>query len=259
MDHDFDVPADWYERFFTAPVNRFWETMVPEAATAADVAFVRRHVAPPPARILDLPCGAGRHALALARIGYQVTGIDCSPDAIRRARVAGKGLAVDFRRGDMRFPDLDERFEAVLCLGNSLSYFPPEEMRAFVAALASRVADGGRLILDTGCCAESLFPLAAEREVAFEGGTYRSAYGYDSRRSLLKTKAELRLGDDVHSLLYAHHVVTSGELVRMVEAAGLRVEGLFGDTEDAPFSPGSPRLLLVASRSGATRPRRRVP
>jgi 2-polyprenyl-3-methyl-5-hydroxy-6-metoxy-1,4-benzoquinol methylase len=248
MNHDFTVPADWYCRFFTAPVNAFWEKMVPETATEADVAFVRRHVAPPPARILDVPCGAGRHAIALARNGYKVTAIDLSEDAIGRARQAGKGLSVTFRRGDMRLLDRKERFGAVLCLGNSLSYFPPDEMRAFIAALAARVAEGGRLILDTACCAESLFPLAAEREVAFEGGAYRSTYRYDARLSLLKTKAELSLGEAAHPLLYAHYVITSGELVRMVEAAGLRVDGMYGGTEDEPFAPGVPRLLLVASR-----------
>src|SRR3954469_335069 len=247
MDDDFTVPADWYRNFFTAPVNQFWETMVPDAATAADVAFLRRHVPPPPAGLLDVPCGAGRHSLALARVGYRVTGIDLSENAIDRAGTAGKGLTVDFRRGDMRSLDTDERFGAVLCFGNSLSYFPPEEMRAFIAALAARVAAGGRLILDTSCCAESLFPLAEEREVAFDGGIYRSVYRYDARSSLLKTKAELRLADEVHRLRYAHYVVTSGELVRMVEAAGLRVEALHGGTDGEAFAPGMPRLLLVAS------------
>jgi 2-polyprenyl-3-methyl-5-hydroxy-6-metoxy-1,4-benzoquinol methylase len=247
MDDGFTVPADWYRSFFTAAVNLFWETMVPDAATAADIAFVRRHVAPPPAHLLDVPCGAGRHTLALARAGYRVTAIDLSEEAISRARAAGKGLTADFRRGDMRSLELDECFDGILCLGNSLSYFPPGEMRAFVASLAARVAVGGRLILDTSCCAESLFPLAGEREIAFEGGTYSSIYGYDARRSLLKTKAELTLGEEVHLLRYAHYVVTSGELVRMVEDAGLRVDGLYGGTEDEVFAPGMPRLLLVAS------------
>jgi SAM-dependent methyltransferase len=249
MGNDFTVPADWYGNFFTAPVNAFWEKMVPDAATEADVAFLGRHLAPPPVSLLDVPCGAGRHALALARKGHKVTAIDLSEDAVARARRAGRELCVTFRRGDMRFLGLEERFEGVLCLGNSLSYFPPDEMRSFIASLAARVAEGGRLILDTSCCAESLFPLAEEREVAFEGGTYRSRYSYDARLSLLKTKAELRLGEEMHPLLYAHYVVTSGELVRMVEATGLRVDGLFGDTEDAAFMPGMKRLLLVASRS----------
>jgi SAM-dependent methyltransferase len=252
MDHDFTVPADWYRSFFTAPVNQFWESMVPEAATVADLAFLRRHLPPPPARILDAPCGAGRHALALARAGYSVAGIDLSAEAIARAGAAAadeEGLAVKFRQQDMRGFEAAETFDAALCLGNSLAYFPPPEMAAFVARLAEAVRTGGRLVLDTYCCAESIFPLAEERDIAFDGGTYRSRFCYDSAASVLKTNAQLTLAGEVHELLYAHHVVTSGELVRTVEAAGVRVDSLYSDTDGAPFAPGSPRLLLVGTRT----------
>jgi SAM-dependent methyltransferase len=250
MDDDFTVPDDWYRSFFTPAANRFWEMMVPEPVTATDVAFLRDHLPPPPARVLDMACGSGRHALALARAGYEVTGIDISADAIARASAAaaGDGLPIGFRCGDMAELEPGGAFEGVVCLGNSLAYFPPPKLAAFVARLGDSLAKGGRMILDTYCCAESMFPLAEEREVPFEGGTYRARYRYDAGASVLKTKAELCLAGEVHELLYAHHIVTSGELVRMVEAAGIRVDALYADTDGSAFAPGSPRLLLVATR-----------
>jgi len=45
-----------------------------------------------------------------------------------------------------------------------------------------------------------------------------------------------------------HFVMTSGELVRSLIAAGFDVRGMYGDTADSAFRPGSPRLLLVAER-----------
>jgi cyclopropane fatty-acyl-phospholipid synthase-like methyltransferase len=246
MPHDFDVPSSWYEQFFTAPVNRFWEAMVPPEATAADVDFVLRHIgARPPARLLDIPCGAGRHALALAERGYRVTGVDISEDAIARASTAGKA---DFFCADMRSFRAPEPFDAILCLGNSVAYFEPEGMRDLFAGLAANLRLGGRLVIDSYSCAESLLPLAEERQIAFEGGSYRSQFAYDSMRSVLKTRAELVLDGKTHELLYAHQVVTSGELVRLLGAAGFAVEALYADTGDAPYAPGCPRLLLVASR-----------
>jgi SAM-dependent methyltransferase len=247
MADDFTVPDDWYRHFFTAPVNLFWEKMVDGEATRADVAFLRRHIAPPPARLLDIPCGAGRHALALADAGYDVTGVDQSEDAIARARARVGDRTVRFERADMRFLDARETFDAVLCLGNSLAYFPPEETVAFLVRLGASAVRGGRLILDTYCCAESIFPLREEREIAFEGGTYRSEYRYDPRRSVLKTKATLTLPAETHELRYAHHIVTTGALVGLVEAAGIRVDKLFADADNAPFLAGSPRLLLVGT------------
>src|SRR2546428_336156 len=44
----------------------------------------------PPLRILDLPCGQGRHAIELARRGYEVTGMDLSPYLIGVAKARGE-------------------------------------------------------------------------------------------------------------------------------------------------------------------------
>lgn len=251
MQNDIPVPSDWYETFFTAPVNRFWEKMVPPEATAADLAFLLRHLAlPAGASILDVPCGAGRHALALARLGHRVTGVDLSEDAIARARAQAEseGLDARFVRADMRDLPAGGAFDAVACLGNSVGYFPAAETAAFLGALASRLRPRGRLVLDCSTCAESLFPLQDERTIEFAGGAYEARMAYDPRRSLLKTEARLTLAGETHDLRYAHHIVTSGTLVGWLETAGLSVLDLYGDTEDTPFVPGSKRLVVVAAR-----------
>jgi cyclopropane fatty-acyl-phospholipid synthase-like methyltransferase len=249
MSEYFDVPSNWYETFFTAPVNRFWEAMVPAEATAADLAFIARHVAAaPPAHVLDVPCGAGRHALGLAASGYEVTGIDLSQDAASRAALAAAGLSAHFMRSDMREFVLDEPADAAICFGNSLGYFGPEGLSAFLRRLAASVRFGGRLLLDSYSCAESIFPLQDERKIEFEGGSYRSTFCYDAMTSTLNTSAQLRLGDQVHPLLYAHRIVTSGELVRALKNSGFETLSLYADTDDAPYAPGAPRLLLVAVR-----------
>jgi cyclopropane fatty-acyl-phospholipid synthase-like methyltransferase len=224
--------------------------MVPPEATAADLDFVLRHIgAAPPARLLDLPCGAGRHALGLAARGYQVTGVDISRDAIARASAAAAGLPARFVCADMREFRASAPFDAILCLGNSVAYFDVEGMRGFFAGLAANLRPGGRLVLDSYSCAESLLPLVEEREIAFAAGRYHSELAYDSLNSVLKTRAELILDGETHRLLYAHQVVTSGELVRLLGAAGLAVEALYADTDDAPYAPGCPRLLLAATRA----------
>ncbi|HEX8525492.1 SAM-dependent methyltransferase, partial [Allosphingosinicella sp.] len=150
MSEQFHVPSNWYENFFTAAVNSFWERMVPTEATAADIGFLRRHLgAEPPARLLDIPCGSGRHALALAEAGFQVTGVDLSSDAIGRASAAAReaGLVADFIEAEMRDFACLEPFDAAICMGNSLGYFGAEGLRAFLRSLAGNVRRGGRLVL----------------------------------------------------------------------------------------------------------------
>ena len=57
--------------------------------TEQEVAFLVAHLGlSPPARVLDAGCGPGRHSLALAALGFEVVGIDLSPDFVALARAA---------------------------------------------------------------------------------------------------------------------------------------------------------------------------
>lgn len=49
------------------------------------------------ARVLDVPCGFGRHALVLARCGYRVTGVDISPELLAQARAVYSGASQGLR------------------------------------------------------------------------------------------------------------------------------------------------------------------
>src|SRR5258708_22021104 len=79
----------------------------------------------PPLRILDLPCGQGRHAIELARRGYDVTGVDLSPFLLKIAeeRAWADGLRARWLTGDIRQPIPCERLDVVLHLFTSLRYF----------------------------------------------------------------------------------------------------------------------------------------
>jgi SAM-dependent methyltransferase len=81
-----------------------------------------------PARVLDLACGSGRHANALATEGHQVTGLDRSQAMIDAAtRIANQEeTQVSYFVGDMQeAPILVEGpFDLIMCLGNSLALLP---------------------------------------------------------------------------------------------------------------------------------------
>jgi SAM-dependent methyltransferase len=249
MTSDFHVPTNWHETFFTGPANRFWETMISPEATKAEVDFILR--AGVSGDVIDVACGAGRHALALARLGHRVTGVDSSVEAIARASsaAASESLPVSFLVSDMRRFRVDDAADGVTCMGNSIAYFDAEGAREFFRNLAANLRPGGRVVLDTGSCAESVLPnLREERRFEFENGSYRARLVYDPKASLLKTSAELRLGEEVHHLLYAHYIVTVGELVARLVAAGVETISLHSDTEGADYVVGSRRLLLVGQK-----------
>jgi 2-polyprenyl-3-methyl-5-hydroxy-6-metoxy-1,4-benzoquinol methylase len=78
--------------------------------------MARRHCQPGGA-ILDYGCGPGRIAVRLNRCGFQVTGVDCSPEMIRQAKLqGGAGAGLDFRvlkeSGDVFRP---EKYTGIVC------------------------------------------------------------------------------------------------------------------------------------------------
>ena len=81
-----------------------------------------------PARVLDLGCGAGRTTIALARLGYQVVGIDLSERLLEEARRVAPGIDVrNMDAADLQFPDA--AFDAALFSFNGLDCLYPLAQR----------------------------------------------------------------------------------------------------------------------------------
>ncbi|HEY8562287.1 MAG TPA: class I SAM-dependent methyltransferase [Pyrinomonadaceae bacterium] len=73
-------------------------------------------------RILDVGCGAGRHALYLQSKGFKVTGIDNSPGAIKVCRLRGLKRAVVRPIEEIdKFPE--QSFDTILMMGNNFGLF----------------------------------------------------------------------------------------------------------------------------------------
>jgi SAM-dependent methyltransferase len=99
----------------------------------------------PAGRALDLGCGTGTNVITLARLGWQVTGVDFAPRAIARARrkAAQAGVRVDLRVGDVtRLEGIAGPFDFALDLGCYHGLSEPE-MGAYFRQLDRVLAPGG--------------------------------------------------------------------------------------------------------------------
>ena len=142
----------WNDRFF----RTFWPQVGPaftanRAQTNQEIRSLIRLVRlPAGARILDVPCGFGRHAVALARRGFRVTGVDISSDLLAQARetAASKGVSVEFRQADMRRMAYRQRFDAVLNLFTSFGYYGDTEDLQVLKGFHRALRPGGWLVLD---------------------------------------------------------------------------------------------------------------
>ena len=246
------MASQWYESFFTPLALDFWRAAVPASATAEEADFLARNLGvDPPARLLDLPAGFGRHALALASRGYRVTGIDIAHEAIEAARIEARerGVQANFLVGDMRSAPAGAPYDGAFCFGNSFGYLSHEDTKAFVHGMFDAIRPGARWAIDTGSAAESLLPhLVPDRRLEAGGITYSVRNSYDARAGRLVQSCILEKGAARQTAEISYGIYTVAELCRLLSGEGFRVVSASGSLDGRPFHLGDRRLLLVGER-----------
>ena len=124
-----------------------------EHTDTVDQPFLASLVDASVARVLEVPCGAGRNAGWLAASGREVVLMDCEPrmvaeaqDALTRADPRGAARAVE---GDIRDFDLAMRFDLILVPREGLQLITTQAgVRSALAALARHLTADGRLLVD---------------------------------------------------------------------------------------------------------------
>ncbi len=118
----------WYvDLFRRGDYYRGWvSALITSELTTQQVEFIADVLGlPAGARILDLCCGHGRHAVPLAQRGFAVTGLDLSAYHLRLARKAAReaGVRVRWLRRDMRDIPSQGEFDAVINMFSALRVF----------------------------------------------------------------------------------------------------------------------------------------
>lgn len=248
---------DWTTTYFSTPALDAWQRAQTEEITVAEATFLNEVLLATDGakRLLDVPCGEGRHAVELAKLGPQVTGIDISPENQTRAlaRASAAGVAVEHVLADMRTPlSLSKgAFDGAYCWGNSFGYFPRAEMQQFVASVAANLHTRGRFIIDTATAAESVLVELNRRSwiQVDDELTLLLECEYDTVESRLDTTYISVLNGRVVDRRTAHHFVfTSGEIVAMLDAAGFETLALLADLDGSEFELGAEQLIVIAER-----------
>lgn len=243
----------WYEKYFTREWMKFRdiEAMLDKASSEVD--FLERALQiSAPARVLDIGCGFGRHAIELAARGYVVTGIDLSPELLAEARKISikEGVSVTWIEKDMRQIEFDAEFDAVICLFTSFGYFDSEEEDLEVLRRVSKaLRRGARLVLDVEN-RDGLLMRYVSRDwwQTKSGDLVMEERRFDPVKGRGHTKIVLvsERRKIEHNLSIRWYSVP--ELERMLEDAGIRIHHLYGGLDGSEFDLDAMRLVVVGEK-----------
>jgi SAM-dependent methyltransferase len=244
------APTDWWRTFFKGLAVESWLHATTDEQTRAEADFIQQTLqVPPPARLLDVPCGGGRHSLALAARGYRMTGVDLSTDflAAARAGAAERSLPVQWEQRDMRDLPWKEEFDGAFSFGNSFGYLDDDGNAAFLKAVAAALRPGARFVLDTAYITESLLPKLQQRTWYQVGDLL--ALGdrrYDPLTGRLHVEYTWVRDGRIEKQAMSARLHSYREVRMLLEAAGFTDVQGFGSLAREPFSLASHGLIMSA-------------
>jgi ubiquinone/menaquinone biosynthesis C-methylase UbiE len=175
----------WYEAFFENYAQKYDKECYVQG-TPGECDFIEEEITRDKSlKIIDIGCGTGRHAIELAKRGYQVTGIDLSDAQLKRAREKAEeaGVAVDFQKHDARNIPFKGEFDlAIMLCEGGFSLMETDEMNFEILKGATRaLKNNGKFIFTT---LSALFPLLHSVKEFYEsahkeGGSVCKSISFD--------------------------------------------------------------------------------
>ena len=222
----------------------------------ASVAWITRTFGlGPGCRVIDLGCGPGLYASRLARTGSAVTGIDFSPRSIEyaRDRAAQDDLPIDYRLGDYLELDIEPGYDLATMIMCDFCALSPEQRSRLLVRVADMLAPGGAFLFDVHSLAyfETWEEMAAYGAGMMDGFWssapyygFQNTFKYEAEKVVLEKYLIVERDRSTEYFNWFQHY-DAETLASEVEAAGLVIDGLYGDVAGEPFEPSLPEFAVV--------------
>ncbi len=206
------------------------------------------------ARILDVPCGQGRHAHLLAEAGYDVHGVDLSRDLLALAIERGTGPGLEYTHGDMRHLSAawTGRFDAVINLFTSFGFFLDPADDARVIGEFARVLRPGGCLIWHGGSRDGIMAKFLERDwwTTRNGTVIGHERAFDPLSGVMTVRSTWRGPKSAGEREHRIRLYTATRLAELCRDAGLIVAEAYDGWRNRPLSRRSSEMLLVAHKEG---------
>jgi SAM-dependent methyltransferase len=241
------------DSYFNGHYKDIWRSVIPAELTVREADFILQYFNLQPGnKVLDLMCGYGRHSLALARKGMQVTAVDNLTEYIQEIEAIAEkeNLPIVASKTNVLDYGSNELFSLVLCMGNSLNFFDEEDTCRLLSSINGQLQKEGRLLIHTWSLAEIAIKQFVEK-------TWKEIDGLkflvDSRYLFHPTRIEsettiISSNGDMEIKRAIDHIFSVAEMEKMLNRSGFILKEIYSIPGRKKFTLGDPRAYIVASK-----------
>lgn len=246
---------EWFTEWFNHPLylRVYSHRDEAEARTCLETIIHKtglENLTPSDIRVMDIACGAGRHALEFARLGFTTTANDLSPFLLEctRSQAARENISIECTRQDMRHISVENTYDLVVQLFSSFGYFKTKKEDLQVLRNVHRaLKKDGRYILDL------INPVYLKKNLnPSSSRTIDDLIVSEQRRieaDRVIKQITIRSPDDSVTFEESVRLYRIEIIGDMLASAGFEIKEIFGDYEGSAFDEQtSPRLLLFARK-----------
>lgn len=221
-----------------------WESAGEEVQTVLDLLKISDSV-----DVLDFCCGPGRHAIALAKLGHRVVGVDRTAPYLKIARQKAKSadVSIAFEESDVRQFRRNKAFDLAVSLYTSFGYFEePEDDRKLLENVYASLKPGGRLVLDL--MGKEVVARAFQVRSWSEpepGMLFLEERVVEQSWERMQNRWILIRGDERIEKQFSIRMYSGVELKALMLAVGFSHVDLYGTLDGAPYDHLARRLVAV--------------
>lgn len=239
--------------YFDGYYKDIWRNIVPGELTVKETDFMLQYFSLQPGNnVLDLMCGYGRHAIALAKKGIHVTAVDNLDEYIDEINktVSNDQLLIKAIKADIINYEAEGIFDLALCMGNSLCFFDRKDTVKILRMIAAHLKPGGHFLINTWTLAEIVFNDFREKGWNNIGDLkFITESKYHLQPSRIETDHFIIAPDGKTETKKAvDYIYSIAEMELILSEAGFTLKEVYSIPGRKKFTLGEPRAYIVAEK-----------
>jgi SAM-dependent methyltransferase len=242
------------DTYFDGHYKQIWKSIIPDELTVKETDFMMQYFnLKPGSRVCDLMCGYGRHTLALAGKGVEVTAVDNLPDYINEVKnnAEAENLPVHPVLDDVMLYEPEGKFDLTIFMGNSLQFFDKEDVMLLLKKISNHLNTGGFFLINTWSLMEIVVKSFKEKSWSMNGDLkflVDSKFFFSPNR--VEAEHQIIAPDGTTEVKQSVDYIWSlNEIEAMLAESGMKMTEVFSIPGRKKFTLGEPRAYIVAQKS----------